>query len=91
MLLSKLLGSKSFSLLFLDETESHLEFLKSEINSEFQFIRPFLYLMRCAICYHLYNSKNVKNTYGRVLILVVAGFNEPHTELTGSIVTSVKT
>ena len=26
--------------------------------------------MRCAICYHLYHLKNVKNTYGGVLILV---------------------
>ena len=28
------------------------------------------YVMRCAICYHLYNFKNVKNTHGGVLILV---------------------
>ena len=26
--------------------------------------------MRCAICYHLYNLKNVKNIHGRVLLLV---------------------
>ena len=26
--------------------------------------------MRCAIWYHLYNLKNVKNTHGRVLLLV---------------------
>ena len=26
--------------------------------------------MRCAIWYHLYNLKNVKNTHGGVLILV---------------------
>ena len=26
--------------------------------------------MRCAIWYHLYNLKNLKNTHGRVLILV---------------------
>ena len=26
--------------------------------------------MRCAIWYHLYNLKNVRNTYGGVLILV---------------------
>ena len=26
--------------------------------------------MRCAILYHLYNVKNVKNTHGEVLILV---------------------
>ena len=29
-----------------------------------------LYVVRCAICYHLYNLKNVKNTHGEVLILV---------------------
>ena len=28
------------------------------------------YVMRCAIWYHLYNLKNVKNTHGGVLILV---------------------
>ena len=28
------------------------------------------YEMRCAIWYHLYNLKNVKNTHGGVLILV---------------------
>ena len=28
------------------------------------------YVMRCAIWYHLYNLKNVKNTYGGVLILL---------------------
>ena len=27
-------------------------------------------VMRCAICYHLYNLKNVKNTHGGVLLLV---------------------
>ena len=32
----------------------------------------FLYVMRCAIWYHLYNLKNVKNTHGGVLILVKA-------------------
>ena len=29
-----------------------------------------LYVMRCAIWWHLYNFKNVKNTHGGVLILV---------------------
>ena len=28
------------------------------------------YVMRCAIWYHLYNLKYVKNTYGRMLLLV---------------------
>ena len=30
-----------------------------------------LYVMRCAIWYHLYNLKHVKNTHGGVLILVM--------------------
>ena len=35
------------------------------------------YVMRCAIWYHLHNLKNVKNTYGRMLLLVkVALFHE---------------
>ena len=29
-----------------------------------------LYVLFCAIWYHLYNLKNVKSTYGRVLLLV---------------------
>ena len=29
-----------------------------------------LYVMRCAIWYHLYNFKNLKNTHGGVLLLV---------------------
>ena len=29
------------------------------------------YVMHCAICYLLYNSKNLKNTHGGVLLLVV--------------------
>ena len=29
-----------------------------------------LFVMHCAILYHLYNLKNVKNTHGGVLILV---------------------
>ena len=28
------------------------------------------FVLRCEIWYHLYNLKNVKNTHGRVLILV---------------------
>ena len=28
------------------------------------------YVVRCAIWYHLYNLKNMKNTHGGVLILV---------------------
>ena len=29
-----------------------------------------LYVMFCAIWYHFYNLRNVKNTHGRVLLLV---------------------
>ena len=29
-----------------------------------------MYVMRCAIWYHLYNLKNVKNTHGGVLLLL---------------------
>ena len=32
--------------------------------------KQYTIVMRCAIWYHLYNLKNVKNTYGGVLILV---------------------
>ena len=37
----------------------------------------FVFAVRCAIWYHLYNLKNVKNTHGGVLLLVskVAGFS----------------
>ena len=35
----------------------------------------YIFVMRCAIWYHLYNFKNVKNTHGGVSLLVkVAGF-----------------
>ena len=30
----------------------------------------YIFVMRCAIWYHLYNLKNVKNNHGRVLLLV---------------------
>ena len=33
-------------------------------------IDDVIYVMRCAFWYHLYNLKNVKNTHGRVLLLV---------------------
>ena len=33
-------------------------------------LNEMLYVMRCAICYHLYNFKNVRNTHGGVLLLV---------------------
>ena len=35
-------------------------------------------MVRCAIWYHLYNLKNVKNTHGGVLILVKLQVNAPH-------------
>ena len=37
--------------------------------------------MRCAIWYHLYNVKNVKNTHGEVLILVKLQALEFHAKL----------
>ena len=36
-----------------------------------------LFMMRCAIWYHLYNLKNVKNTHGGVLVLVKSKSNTP--------------
>ena len=27
------------------------------------------YVMRCAICHHLHNLKNIKNTHGRLILL----------------------
>ena len=33
-------------------------------------VNYFKYVMLCAIWYHLYNLKNVKNTHGGVLLLV---------------------
>ena len=39
-------------------------------NEPLQEPHPALYMMRCAIWYHLYNLKNVQNTHGGVLILV---------------------
>ena len=58
-----------------DLTEDHS---KTKYNSEKYFqcrqvgkrdTRVMPNTMRCAIWYHLYNSKNVKNTHGGVLIL----------------------
>ena len=34
----------------------------------------YQYVMRCAIWYHLYNLKNVKNIHGEVLLLVTFTF-----------------
>ena len=33
-------------------------------------LHSFKYVIFCAISYHLYNFKNVKNTHGGVLLLV---------------------
>ena len=33
-------------------------------------ILSVIYVIRSAICYHFYNLKNVKNSYGGVLLLV---------------------
>ena len=40
------------------------------LNNRVQVIKFGSYVMHCAIWYHLNNLKNVKNTHGRVLILV---------------------
>ena len=37
-----------------------------------------IFVMFCAIWYHLYNSKNVKNTHRRVLLLVKLKVTLPH-------------
>ena len=34
------------------------------------------YVMRCTIRYHLYNFKNINNTYGGVLLLVRGNFTK---------------
>ena len=44
----------------------HILFLQKQVGSS----NTGLYVMFCAIWYHLYNLKNVKNTYGGVLLLV---------------------
>ena len=44
---------------------------RSLMNSSiYQNQNRWTFVMRCAIWYHLYNLKNVKNTHGGVLILV---------------------
>ena len=40
------------------------------MNNAFYFILKAYFVMRCAIWYHLYNLKNVKNTYGEMFLLV---------------------
>ena len=35
--------------------------------------------MRCAIWYHVYNLKNVKNTHGGVLLLVACNLTKSNT------------
>ena len=46
-----------------------LLFLENE-RKIYRSILSIPYVMRCAIWYHLYNLKNMKNTQGGVLILV---------------------
>ena len=48
--------------LFLFEVVEIICFVARQIRS--------LFVMCCAICYHLYNLKNVKNTHGGVLLSV---------------------
>ena len=45
--------------------------MKKQIRNKLRSLfKCFLFVMRCAIWYYLYNLKNVKNTHGGVLILV---------------------
>ena len=44
--------------------------LKTSENHKVFWQLQEVYVVRCAVWYHLYNLKNVKNTYGGVLILV---------------------
>ena len=44
--------------------------VNSKILSKFVFNVIFINVMRCAIWYHLYNIKIVKNTHGGVILLV---------------------
>ena len=39
-------------------------------HQEIKWASNGIYVMRCAIWYHLYNLKNVENTHGGVLLLV---------------------
>ena len=43
---------------------------ESNFKNDFNYIVRFTYVMRCAIWYHLYSLKNVKNTHGGVLLFV---------------------
>ena len=52
---------------------SHVEFLiwSRSRSLDIKWTKIFMtYVMRCAIWYHLYKLRNVKNTHGGVLILV---------------------
>ena len=49
----------------------HLSFASNDLSAMcLYYTYQDSYVMRCAIWYHLYNLKNVKNTHGGVLILV---------------------
>ena len=45
-------------------------FFSGTLSSKFQWNTQNIYVMCCAIWYHLYNFKNVKNTHGGVLLKV---------------------
>ena len=49
---------------------------KLVVNNDAPLIMRLSYVVRCAIWYYLYNLKNVKNTHGRVLVLVTLGIPE---------------
>ena len=49
----------------------NLHFVKTRTLFQESILEPInTILVRCAIWYHLYNLKNVKNTHGGVLLLV---------------------
>ena len=51
-------------------TASIMKELKFKLRGEAE------YVMRCTIRYHLYNFKNINNTYGGVLLLVRGNFTK---------------
>ena len=53
------------------------EWIEELFEIDFNYLK--LHVMRCAIWYHLYNFKNVKNTHGGVLILVACNFTKINT------------
>ena len=49
--------------------------MRTPSRVQIMWARYLLYVVRCAIWYHLYNLKNVKNTHGGVLTLLLGYFS----------------